>query len=131
MSLISVQQLQEINVIKEIFSVILESNLDLSLESLCTQTCLLFKIKITASEKSDVIVSNYRLSNFKFATKYILAQGTFRAFMVNCLNLILFAVSILGVRTMAKAYANTPTNHQKESLTNVKCGYKECTQVCI
>ena len=30
---------------------------------------------------------------------------------------------------MAKAYVNTPTNHQKESLTNVKCGFKECTQV--
>ena len=30
---------------------------------------------------------------------------------------------------MAKAYVNTPTNHQKESLNNVKCGFKECTQV--
>ena len=38
---------------------------------------------------------------------------------------------VVGVRTMAKAYATTPTNHQKESLSNVKCGYKECTQVYI
>lgn len=42
-----------------------------------------------------------------------------------------FTLFNAGVRTMAKAYVNTPTNHQKESLTNVKCGYKECTQVKI
>ena len=30
---------------------------------------------------------------------------------------------------MARAYVSLPGNHQKESLLNVKCGYKECKQV--
>ena len=46
----------------------------------------------------------------------------------SCCN-ITFLCLFSGVRTMAKAYVNTPTNHQKESLNNVKCGFKECTQV--
>jgi hypothetical protein len=33
-----------------------------------------------------------------------------------------------GVKNMAKAYVALPGHHQKESLLNVKCGYKECTQ---
>ena len=38
-----------------------------------------------------------------------------------------FALS--GVRNMAKAYANSPSDRRKECLVNVKCGFKECTQV--
>ena len=34
-----------------------------------------------------------------------------------------------GVKNMAKAYVSLPGNHKKESLSNVKFGYKECTQV--
>lgn len=34
-----------------------------------------------------------------------------------------------GVKNMAKAYVSVPSEHKKESLDNVKCGFKECTQI--
>ncbi len=42
---------------------------------------------------------------------------------------ILWFFFMTGVKNMAKAYVSQPGHHQKESLVNVKCGYKECTQV--
>ncbi len=84
--------------------------------------------------KCCCIFCNSKISNkLQQSFNYTILVSTYLILWIhsNFMNFMedIVILFMTGVKNMAKAYVSQPGHHQKESLVNVKCGYKECTQV--